>query len=221
MGHRLPVVLSATALVVALLGSTPLGGAAVDAVTAVPPFAKKSGFAANAGAVNGIHASKKPKAGFLVPLARNGKFPASVGQVGPPGQQGPQGIQGIQGIQGVQGPEGPSDAFARKASGPISVGASSTNLASLALGAGKYVLIGRTSLQGSAQIVRCRFSPADSGFDTVETTVSTFEIEAVNQDTVALSASTAVNYTCRAFGAGATAYNVVLTAIKVANLTNQ
>jgi len=218
MIKRLPLVLSTTALAVAVLGSTPLGGAAVHAVTAVPPFAKKAGYAANAGAVNNIHASKKPQAGFLVPLGPDGKFPGSVGQAGP---QGPPGAQGPQGAQGAQGPEGPSDAFSRKSFGPVSVGASNTILTSLALGAGKYVLIGRASLQGAAQIVRCRFSPADSGFDTVETTQPSYEIEAVNQDTVSLSGNTTVNFTCQAFGGGATAYSTVLTAIKVANLTNQ
>ena len=35
-------------------------------------------FAANAGAVNGIKASRTPKAGRLVPLGRNAKLPASV-----------------------------------------------------------------------------------------------------------------------------------------------
>jgi len=69
--------------------------------------------------------------------------------------------------------------------------------------------------------VRCAFHPSDSGHDTVETTVSSGEIEAVNQDTVALSANTAVSFTCTAFGAGATAYNIVLTAIKVGSITAQ
>jgi hypothetical protein len=38
-------------------------------------------YAKNAGAVSGIRASKVATPGFLVPLGRDGKFPASVGQV--------------------------------------------------------------------------------------------------------------------------------------------
>ena len=73
MKQRLPLVLSATALLVALLGFTPLGEAARNAVP----------FALNSGAVNGIKASRFAKPGYLVALNRHGKFPASVGQVGP------------------------------------------------------------------------------------------------------------------------------------------
>ena len=70
--QRLPVVLSAAALVIAVLGATPHSFAALRGVTKVALFAK------NAGKVGGIAASKKPKAGKLLPLGKNGKFPASV-----------------------------------------------------------------------------------------------------------------------------------------------
>jgi hypothetical protein len=106
MRPRLPLILSATALGVALLGSTPLGGAAVQLVRSVPPFAKQAGYAKTAGfakqagnakAVNGIKAAKTPKPGMLVPLGIDGKLPASVGAVGP---QGPAGAPGAQGPAG-------------------------------------------------------------------------------------------------------------------------
>jgi hypothetical protein len=69
MTHRLPLVFSALALVVAVLGAT--------------PYAETHGvfhalFAHNADKVDGIHASRKPRAGKLLALGRNGKFPASV-----------------------------------------------------------------------------------------------------------------------------------------------
>jgi hypothetical protein len=70
--QRLPIALSAAALVVAVLGSTPLGEAARSTVGKVVPFAK------NAGAVNGIKASKRPTAGRLLPLGPEGTLPASV-----------------------------------------------------------------------------------------------------------------------------------------------
>ena len=98
MRQRLPLVLSATALVVAIFGSTPLGHAVVRAI---PPFARAAGYATNAGAVNGIHASRTPKARFLVPLGVDGKFPASVGVAGPPGAPGQQGPAGPAGPAGA------------------------------------------------------------------------------------------------------------------------
>ena len=87
---RLPIVLSVTALVVALMGGTPLGQAARDAF----PFAK------NADRVDSLHASTKATAGKLFPLGKNAKFPASVLSVtrGPKGDQGPQRDPGAQGL---------------------------------------------------------------------------------------------------------------------------
>ena len=69
MKSRLPIVLSVTALVIAIAGTTPLGEAASDAI---PRFAR------NADKVDGLHASRTPKAGRLLALNRNKKFPASV-----------------------------------------------------------------------------------------------------------------------------------------------
>jgi hypothetical protein len=69
MKGRLPLVLSITALVIAAVGFTPLVEAAGEAV---PRFAR------NADRVDGIHAARRPRAGFLYPLARNRKFPTSV-----------------------------------------------------------------------------------------------------------------------------------------------
>lgn len=112
--NRLAVALSATALVVALFGSTPLGSAAREAIGAViPPFAKKAGyanqagFAKNAGAVNGLKASRVPAAGKLLALGPGGKFPARVGVIGPRGPEGPAGAGGPSGPTGSSGPQGP------------------------------------------------------------------------------------------------------------------
>jgi hypothetical protein len=104
--ERLPLIFSVTALVVALFGSTPLGHAVS---LAVPPFAKHAktaDYAKNAGAVNGLKASKRPRVGWLVALGKDGKFPPSVGQVGPPGPRGPQGPKGDPGPQGARGETG-------------------------------------------------------------------------------------------------------------------
>jgi Collagen triple helix repeat (20 copies) len=112
---RLPIVLSTTALVVAVFGSTPVGHAVGSAV----PFAthaKTADRASNAGAVNGIKASKTPRAGWLVPLGKDGKFPASVGASGLAGPLGPKGERGEQGAAGPTGPKGAPGA--KGATGP-------------------------------------------------------------------------------------------------------
>jgi hypothetical protein len=71
MKRRVPLILSVTALVVALAGITPLGEAARDATQVVR-------FARNADKVDGLHASRSPKAGRLLALNSSKKFPASV-----------------------------------------------------------------------------------------------------------------------------------------------
>jgi hypothetical protein len=114
--RRLPAVLSAAALVVAVLGATPYGGAALNGVAKVALFAK------NAGKVGGIAAARSPKPGKLVPLGKDGKFPISVlpaglqGPAGPEGSRGPAGPAGTQGAQGPQGIKG--DTGAPGATGP-------------------------------------------------------------------------------------------------------
>src|SRR3954447_1207277 len=114
-GQRLPVVLSAAALLVAVLSASPNGIAGSAVRVAL--------FAKNAAKVGGIAASKTPKAGKLLALGKNGKFPASVlpvstqgpmgpagpeGARGPAGAVGPQGAQGTQGFRGFKGATGPA-----------------------------------------------------------------------------------------------------------------
>jgi hypothetical protein len=106
---RTVVVLAGVTLALTALGASPAGGAARRSIAA---------FATNAGAVNGIKASRSPKPGRLVPLGRNAKLPASVvptirgprgatgatGATGPVGPQGPAGPQGAPGAPGLPGP---------------------------------------------------------------------------------------------------------------------
>lgn len=85
----------------------------------VVPFAKKAGFAKNAGKVDGLSASKTPRKNQLLALDKSKKLPASVvptgstgpsgpaGPVGPPGAEGALGPAGSQGLEGQQGPAGP------------------------------------------------------------------------------------------------------------------
>lgn len=104
--ERLPIVLSALALTVALFGSTPVGHAVTSVVPPFAKHAKTADYAKSAGALNGIKASAEPRAGQLVPLGTDGKFPPSVGLAGPAGPQGPKGDKGDQGAPGPAGPKG-------------------------------------------------------------------------------------------------------------------
>ena len=99
MKGRLSVALSTTAPVVAVFGSTPLGHAVAEAVPPLAIHAKTADYVTNAGAVNGIKASRQPLPGRLAALGRDGRFPASVGATGP---------QGPKGEPGAQGPPGPT-----------------------------------------------------------------------------------------------------------------
>ena len=105
MRKHIPLALSIAALVVGVLGWTGLGQAAGNAL--------RVAFATNAGAVDGISASRSRKAGKLLPLGKNGKFPLGAiptGTVvvpeGPPGKKGDTGPQGPQGPAGPPGPKG-------------------------------------------------------------------------------------------------------------------
>lgn len=107
MKQRLPLVLSATALIVALLGSTPLGSAARQAIPPLATHAKTADVAANAKRLNGFKASLRPRAGTIPVLLKGAKLPAAIGAVGPQGPPGPQGPQGSKGDRGATGPSGP------------------------------------------------------------------------------------------------------------------
>jgi hypothetical protein len=105
---RTATILAATALVVAVFGSTPLGHAAGSLV-----LARNSVGAAQlkTNAVTGPKISKnavtsvKVKNGTLLAADfKAGQLPA--GPQGPQGGPGPQGPPGAQGIQGIQGPKG-------------------------------------------------------------------------------------------------------------------
>lgn len=106
-GRRLPLALSATALVIAVFGSTPLGHAVASAVPPLATHAKTADYARNAGAVSGLRASTQPRAGWLLALGKNGQFPASVAVGGPAGPQGPKGDKGDPGPAGPKGLTGP------------------------------------------------------------------------------------------------------------------
>ncbi len=99
MRPRLAVLLvMGLALGAVLVVATPPGEAATSAV-------RNALFAKNAGAVNGIRASRTPRPNRLVPLNRQGKLPVSVIPAsarvpGPAGERGPAGSAGAAGPAG-------------------------------------------------------------------------------------------------------------------------
>jgi hypothetical protein len=111
MHQRTPIVLSCVAIVVAVLGTTPLGQAAGERLSAVvPPFAKKAGFATSAGnaaKLNGHRSTLSGARGTIPVVGKNGKLPAGIGAVGPQGPAGPPGPAGS-GVSGGGAPSGPA-----------------------------------------------------------------------------------------------------------------
>jgi hypothetical protein len=150
---RLPLILSVTALAVAVFGSTPVGSAATGLV-------KEALFARNAGKVGGISVSRTPKPNTLLPLGGDAKLPASVLPAGT-GTGGAPGPAGPAGPRGPAGPEGVNHIYIhhRGDLGPILV---SDRVA--IRDAGRYLLIGRANVtnKGAARsITRCRLQGGD------------------------------------------------------------
>jgi hypothetical protein len=100
MKARLPIVLSITALVVAVLGSTPVGEAAKNLV--VPRGSVGTLQLKN----NAVTAVKVKNFSLLAADFRRGELPR--GRVGPQGPGGPRGPAGAPGAPGAIGPAGPA-----------------------------------------------------------------------------------------------------------------
>ena len=129
---RLAVALSAAALFVALLGTTPLGNAAEKTVKQV------------------VRAGKAEKSGSRGPR----------GKRGPRGPRGLRGFQGPPGEKGDPG--SPTDGFEARDTTPVSITTvtaetATTVVASAPLPAGKYAFSGQVVLHGNADaLVTCQ-----------------------------------------------------------------
>jgi hypothetical protein len=99
MKNRLPVVLSATALVVAVLGVTPVGQATSNVI--------QTHFARNANFLRGNAPSVKAGKGKIPVANKAGKLDKSWGAVGARGPAGPPGANGANGANGAPGAQGP------------------------------------------------------------------------------------------------------------------
>jgi hypothetical protein len=164
MRERLPLILSAAALLVALLGATPVGPGVRDAVASVVPvpFAKQADrakLADNALRLNGRRSSTTPKPGTIPVVGRNGKLSAALGAIGPRGAVGPQGPRGDSGAKGDtgpkgdRGPEGLVNAYTTLGVGQTQATptAGYATILSLPLPAGRYVIFGRVHMGQGGQ----------------------------------------------------------------------
>jgi hypothetical protein len=128
--RHLPTILSATALVVAVFGSTPLGEAAVRTIV---PQNSVGTAQLRTGAVTGA----KVKPGSLTAAAfKAGQLPA-----GPKGDQGPAGPQGAQGPKGDTGAAGVSG-YQNVQGTVVSVAPGASNISTATCPAGKRSLGG-------------------------------------------------------------------------------
>lgn len=224
MRDRLPLILSTTALLVAFLGTTPLGKAAFDAV--VPNNSVGTAQLRN-GAVTGAKIRGDAVGSGKVKDHSLRAIDFAQGQL-PAGPAGPAGPQGPSGPQGKAGPPGPSDGFDYRPAGftaEILHPGKYATVSNLALPAGNYVLsstaafasqasTGLTAVQcsvvlGTSVVRSSQTSVAARGFAVLPTTAA-----------FTLPASTAVSIQCTA-----SADSVIstqpssMTAIRVGSLT--
>jgi hypothetical protein len=98
LGERFVLPLSIAAVGIAALGVTAPG-------QAVSRTVRTALHSSDAGSVAGVSASRRPRAGFLLALDRDGRYPRSVipptvGEAGPRGAQGGRGAEGPPGAPG-------------------------------------------------------------------------------------------------------------------------
>jgi hypothetical protein len=167
MRTRWQSIVSVTALVVALLGTTPLGEAAGSALTQVPNFAKRSGTADNAKRLGG----RKPSA--YAQLDASGKLPVSLFATlpkGDPGQKGDTGAKGEKGDKGDRGPAGLVAAYTKTAGidSPFrALTTGNTRLVALTLPAGRYLIMAQATIardvsgNGTQLFAGCRLTAGD------------------------------------------------------------
>ncbi len=159
--------------------------------------------------------TQKVKNGTLL----RGDFKAGQVPRGPAGPPGAAGVAGPAGPAGAAGPAGPSDAYSRFLNGPVAVPGALTTLANLSIPqAGKYVIWAKAYTVGGGVV--CKLV---AGTDTDES--GTPGHGAAFKDPLSLmvvhefAAAGSVDFQCSVTGA-ATANQIKIAAIKVANLTN-
>jgi hypothetical protein len=143
MRDRLPLIFSTTALLVAVLGVTPLGEAAYNQI--VPRNSvgtlqlKRNAVTSSKLAPNAVRTGQVVNASLLAADFKPGQLPA-----------GPKGDKGNKGDKGEKGDNGISRVFTNRTSGPTqALTAVSAPILSLPLQAGRYLIIGKVWVSGS------------------------------------------------------------------------
>lgn len=217
--ERLPIAISIAALVVAVLGSTGLGEAAQNGVTAGASKAKRA---------TGLGAEKSS---------------ARRGPRGPRGYRGYRGYRGLRGFQGPpgdkgdkgdQGPNG-TDAFEVISSTPIAIVGttfdSGATVLMMPVAAGKYIVTAQVTVEGTTDgtaVCRARApAPTGTGWSgTAKSRIGTEAGSSAHTLTIVFGAPVteagAVHLRCweeNGTGAGPTATASSIAAVKVGNLT--
>jgi hypothetical protein len=148
--NRLPLVLSATALVVAVFGVTPLGHATSTIVQT--HFAKNANFLRNKAPSVKAGKNRIPAANKAGKLDRSWGAVGARGRPGPAGATGPAGPAGPPGPQGPGGPQGPQGGKGDKGDAATALWAVVNANGTLARGKG-VVGVGRQNPTGGYKVV--------------------------------------------------------------------
>ena len=222
MRHRLPIILSVTAVVIALFGSTPLGQTAANVISQAVPLARVALVSRNARRLDGHRASIDPIAGQIPVLNATGKLSPTIlpTRAGAPGTGG---------LSGVAAPSGAFSAY-RYGPTPVSIDESPYSLATLTIPApGSYVIVATAyaddTLRGYVTDVTCTLL-AGSDRDATEVTLTGSGADVIEYQSIALSlvhqysAAGVVDLECMASTGATSLRDVRITAIEVSSLTN-
>jgi hypothetical protein len=214
-GMRRPAPATIIATIALVLAAAPAGVAADG-------WVKRALFARNAGAVDGISASRLPHKGNLIVLPPSGRLPASILPAkirGPRGRAGPTGPAGANGDDGSGGA-----AVVANGGAAVSVGATQTGVVTMQLKPGSYALVAKASLHdttdGTAPGVTCLLRAGTDG-DQVDADLSSSSDDPVALVTAHTFAAAGVaTLTCAADDTGVVASDARIVALRVATLTS-
>jgi hypothetical protein len=202
-----------------LIATIALVLAAVPAGDAANGWVKRALYARNAGAVDGIRASRKPHKGNLIALPATGRLPASILPASIRGPRGPAGPAGPAGADGAD-----SSAVVSNAVSAVNVGTAQTGVVTLPLKAGSYALVAKASLHATLDAstpgVTCLLKAGNDG-DQVDA-----DLSASSDDPVALvtahtfAAAGVATLTCAADDAGVVASDARIVALRVTTLSS-
>jgi hypothetical protein len=210
---RSAIGVAAAALIIAVLGTTPVGQAATNLI-----LPKKS-----VGAVqlkrNAVTAAKVKDHSLRAADFGAGQLPA-----GPKGDPGTAGPQGPQGATGPTGPRGPSDAYVKTSQSPVVVVPALTTKTVATLDIpkpGKYVVTAKAVVFSTAGAdIVCSLGPSGSAVDVSRITLADSGIDTLaNQMAIDYTAPGSVMYRCSA-NKDTNAHWIAITATRVDSLSS-